>query len=510
MTQSAAVTVPGLIRAPGSFAAANRQRRFVARGKTLQFRWVLSFVLLHAALGVLCKYSGWVATAHALGTFVLGLYLASAGRGLFQVACWGAYVVGAEVLWRMAGASLPWEYAKYAVSLVLLISWLRSRPRIIPKAPLIYFLLLLPAVIPALVEVPLSEARKLISFNLSGPLSIMVCALFFSQVQLDERCMQRLMAWLIFPVSAIAAAILFGLSTAANVEFGSGANFAASGGFGPNQVSGVLGFGALYGLLLALNLRLNMKLRLLFLALALWFAAHSALSFSRTGLYLLAAGLLAALPFLSLRWLLGPKNLILACLALVAGLATWGYLVRFTGGMISQRFANTGTTGRDRIAAEDLQQWRESPVLGVGVGVSSFARSAGTATRTGAHTEYTRLLAEHGLVGLAAAVFLLVVSLRPLASGLSGFTKAAVLAGVVWALSSLLASALRTALPGFLIGLGYAQAAVAHRGRTRGHVQSAILWSRGPSVTGRPSPISRLRSSILGARRSTRPPASDH
>jgi hypothetical protein len=510
MTQVVTIRGPRLLRAPSRFAPANRQRPFIAQRKAVRFGWVIGLTALHVLLGVLCKQSKWVATAHALSTLIFGLYLALASRGPFRVACWGAYAVGAEVLWRMAQAPLPWEYAKYAVSLVLLISWLRSRPRIVPKPPLIYFLLLLPAVIPTLVEVPLSEARKLVSFNLSGPLSIMACAFFFSRVQLDERRMQRLMAWLVFPVSAIAAAILFGLSTSANVEFGSGSNFAASGGFGPNQVSGSLGLGALYGLLLALNLRLNMRLRLLFLALALWFAAHSALSFSRTGLYLLAAGLLAALPFLSLRRLLRPKNLILACLALVVGLASWGYLVRFTGGRISQRFANTALTGRDRIAGEDLQEWREHPVLGAGVGVSSLARSAGTATRTGAHTEYTRLLAEHGILGLAAAVFLLVVSLRPLATGLSGFTKAAVLAGVVWALLSLLASAMRTALPGFLVGLGYAQAALAHRARTRWAAPSAVGWSRGPAVIGRLSPISHLRSSMFGARCSTRPPTTGH
>jgi hypothetical protein len=491
VTQLASARGLGLIRPANPFTASNWRGRLAVQNQAMQFGWVLSLVVLHAALGVLCKHSRWFATAHALGTFVLGLCLVFAPRGQFRVACWSAYVVGAEVLWRMTGAYLPWEYAKYAVSLVLLISWLRSRPRIIPKPPLIYFLLLLPAAIPTLAEAPLSEVRKLISFNLSGPLSIMACALFFSRVQLDERRMGRLMAWLIFPLSAIAAAILFGLSTSANVEFGSGANFAASGGFGPNQVSGSLGLGALYGLLLALDLRLNTKLRLLFLALSLWFAAHSALSFSRTGLYLLAAGLLAAAPFLSLRGLLSPKNLILACVALVAGLATWAYLVRFTGGMISSRFANTGVTGRDRIAGLDLEIWKQNTLSGVGLGLSAKDRAQSAGDFHASHVEYTRLLAEHGLFGLAAAVFLLVVSLRPLVTGLSGFTKAAVVAGVVWALASMLASAMRTALPGFLIGLGYAQAALAHKGRTRWGTQSAVGWSGEPAVTGPPSTISR-------------------
>ena len=42
---------------------------------------------------------------------------------------------------------------------------------------------------------------------------------------------------------------------------------------------------------------------------------------------------------------------LLLCFALLAGLSTWIYLVHFTGGQISERFANTDSTGRDRIAA---------------------------------------------------------------------------------------------------------------------------------------------------------------
>jgi hypothetical protein len=434
----------------------------LAEPKAFRLGVVIGLVLLHAVLGVLCKQSRWVAVAHALGTLIFGLYLSLTSRELLRVACWGAYVVGAEVLWRMAQAPLPWEYAKYAVSLVLLISLMRNRPARVPWTPVVYFLLLLPAVIPTFVELPLQEVRNPLSFNLSGPLSVAVCALFFSQVEMDSRRIQRLMVSLILPVTSIAAAALLGLTLVENIEFGAGANFAASGGFGPNQVSAILGLGALNGFLLALNLQLKWKLRITFLILALWLAAQAALSFSRTGIYLLGIGLLVAIPFFSRRWLLRGGTIIILSLTVAAGLGAWAFLGSFTGGKINERFASTDVTGRDRIAKGDLETWKENILLGVGVGMSPAAR-ARTGDFHASHVEYTRLIAEHGLLGLIAGLLLLSFVVRPFANGSSGFTKAVVLAGAVLALAALAASGMRTAMPGFLLGLTWARVSVLPR-----------------------------------------------
>src|SRR5437867_3679493 len=157
MTQSMSALSPALVQTGQPFRDVNRQHRLGAQGKTLRLGWVIGFVALHVLLGVLCKGSRWAATFHALSTLAVGLYLALTTRDLYRVACWGAYAVGAEVLWRLAGAPLPWEYAKYAVSLVLLISFLRGGPRSFVWTPVAYFLLLLPAAILSLTQMPLQE-----------------------------------------------------------------------------------------------------------------------------------------------------------------------------------------------------------------------------------------------------------------------------------------------------------------------------------------------------------------
>jgi O-antigen ligase len=435
--------------------------RAAALARPLHFNWVLGMLLLHALLGAVFKNSSLLATAHALGTLLLGLYLAIRRRPMFHLACWGMYMAGAEVLWRMTGANLIWEYGKYAISLVFLIRLFRGGFKSISWTPVIYFLLLLPAVVPTLLSAfsprGMEDVRKLLSFNLSGPLSVVACSLFFSRIRLTDSRTRRLAVWMVLPIAGIAGAIVFGLTSLEHLEFGKGSNLLASGGFGPNQVSGFLGLGAFFAALLALDPRLNVRLRLLFVAVALWFATHAALSFSRTGIYLLGAGLAVALPFCSIRRMLRPQTLLLVAAAVGAGLVTWGFLMRYTEGRIGERLSSTSLTRRDLIAVQDIAIWKKNLFLGAGVGSSSIAHSEGTAGRVGAHTEYTRLLAEHGLLGAIAAILLLKLAARPLFTMPPGFTKGALLGASGMTLLWMAASAMRNAAPGLLIGLASAR-----------------------------------------------------
>jgi O-antigen ligase len=463
--------------------------------RPLRFNWVLGMLILHALLGALFKNSSRIATLHALGTLFFGLYLAMRGRPMFHLACWSMYVAGAEVLWRMTGANLIWEYGKYSVSLVLLIRVLRGGLKSIYWTPVIYFMLLMPAVVPTILgsfsPQGLEDARKLLSFNLSGPFSVLACSLFFSQVHLTDLRTRRLAVWMVLPIAGIAGAILSGLTSLEHLEFGRGSNLLASGGFGPNQVAGLLGIGAFFAVLLALDLRLEARLRFLFLAVTLWFAAHSALSFSRTGIYLFGAGLVVALPFLSIRNLFRPQTILVVALAIGVGLVTWAFLMRYTEGKIGERFSSSALTGRDIIAMQDIAIWKKNVILGAGVGSSSIAHSESTAGRVGSHTEYTRLLAEHGFLGIIAALLLLKMAARPLFTMPLGLTKGALLGGSVATLLWMTASAMRNAAPGLLIGLAAARFS---RPRPRVLRRPAAAAAAAPLASGRP-PIARSRAS---------------
>src|SRR5207249_3886774 len=99
----------------------------------------------------------------------------------------------------------------------------------------------------------------------------------------------------------------------------------------------------------------NLAAALLGLALVTYFLGQSAITFSRTGLYLGIAGL-GATCFALLR---SRRHSLMSLLFGVLGLAlvalTLATLNNFTGGKLAERFTDTRPTGRDTIASMDLQ-----------------------------------------------------------------------------------------------------------------------------------------------------------
>ena len=73
---------------------------------------------------------------------------------------------------------------------------------------------------------------------------------------------------------------------------------------------------------------------------------------------------------------------------------------------LTERFRDLDTTGRLGAATTDLQVFSENPILGVGVGRSIEFHDTIEGISLAAHTEYTRLLAEHGLFGLLAIIII--------------------------------------------------------------------------------------------------------
>src|SRR5690606_38226942 len=102
----------------------------------------------------------------------------------------------------------------------------------------------------------------------------------------------------------------------------------------------------------------------------------------------------------------------LVVVALV-GIVLFARLDEFTGGALGSRFRDTDPTGRDELAQEDVEVWLDHPVMGVGPGRAYAYRDvAGPLEEAAAHTEFTRLLAEHGVLGLLAIATLGAVAVR--------------------------------------------------------------------------------------------------
>ncbi len=430
------------------------------------FRWVL-FFFAHFPLFVLMYLARPVATAHAGATFLVGLYVALGDKTkLYRVAYVGAYICGSEVLWRMAKAGVFWEFGKYATSALFFLALLRLGRLKMPILPLLYMAMLIPSIVlTATANLPQDaidsgvDPRDLISFNMSGPLGLFVCTWFFSSMKFTRPQLQKLFLVLISPIVGIGIYTLITTLSAKAIKFTGESNFATSGGFGPNQVSSMLGLGAMLAFLYMQGDKVSPTVRMLMLGGMLFMAMQSAMTFSRGGLYNAAIGAMLAVLFLFRD---GRSRVKIIFSILLFGLALQYFVIpqldNFTGGAITHRFQDASLTGRDELALGDFALWAGHPVFGVGPGMAKWDRQVDFIPAA-AHTEFTRLVAEHGTFGLVAFLLLLLMAVRSVQLARDPWHKALVAAMLGWAFVFMMNAAMRLVAPAFILGLTMAQLA---------------------------------------------------
>ncbi len=418
---------------------------------------IVAFLVGHAALALAMWVVPAVSTLHALVCLGVGVGVAATTRRPRNIAIVVAYIVGSEVLWRMTRFGLFHEFGKYAISLILVIALARMRARRNRLLALGYFVLLLPSVLLTLTsDLGFDEIRKQLSFNLSGPLSLSLCVIFFSSLRLTRDDIQRVFFAVIGPAVGIAAVTAFATAAVQEIEFTGASNFATSGGFGPNQVSSAMGLGLLLCLLLLLERGQPWRLRLPLLAVSTALAAQAALTFSRGGLILALAGMLVAVVYL-VRDSRTRVTLMLVG-SLLFGVGKYVVIPQlevFTQGKLSERYSSIDPSGRGKLAGFDLEIFSDAPLLGVGPGVAPEMRKE-MGHFGAAHTEFTRLLAEHGFLGGLAILILIALGVRTVRDAKTLRARAFVMAMLVWVTLFLAVNAMRMVAPSFMFGLACA------------------------------------------------------
>ena len=96
-----------------------------------------------------------------------------------EAVLWSAYIVGSEVLFRMSKGLIFYEFPKYMVFIFLLTGLIvEKKKQNISLIYLIYILLLLFGI--TFSDIPYPESiRTNIIFNLSGPILLGLCAIYF-------------------------------------------------------------------------------------------------------------------------------------------------------------------------------------------------------------------------------------------------------------------------------------------------------------------------------------------
>lgn len=377
-----------------------------------------------------------------------------------------AYLVGLEILLRMANANVIWEFGKYSVLAILLPACLFKQEKG-GRQFWWFFVFLLPSII--VVNFPdFNELRTGLSFNLSGPLLLATSAYYFYDKPFNWEQVGRLLFYLGLPVISLVIYLTLITPDLSQIQFALSSAGGVAGGFGANQVSTILGAGiVVFGTAYLANFSLT-PYRWLDYALLFMLAFRGLMTFSRGGMIGAAGALLVGWITLGITRteVKGRQNLLLSLLAIVAaGGIAWNILNEASEGKLALRYqgetiashkygqeANI-TTGRLQIFKRQLTAFAQSPMLGIGPGMGEYYRLNDGSTIGIPHAEYTRLIGQHGILGVIALMIIVIVPLnRYRRTG--GFTKVWLAIFVGLAALTMAHSAMRLAMTGFFYGMG--------------------------------------------------------
>jgi hypothetical protein len=338
------------------------------------------------------------------------------------------YFASFEALGRLAGSDpyIPYELGKYIILFLCPLGIILSRNQSAKgMIGLVILILSIPAVL-------FDESNQVtfndIKFNLLGLLNIGVAIWFFSTLNLK---LETLISWskpLVYPIISVLIFTIIRTPNLDEVEFSLGANFATAGGFGSNQVSTILGLGVfVFAVAILLNYKISGYKWLDGLILGL-FTIQGLLTFSRGGMIGGFIGVFVVMFYLTklsvterrvlripnFKKFILPVGILLFILMMAANLITGGMLLlRYMGetqGTLAgsaEKNLNKITTNRSDIFMEDVDLFIDHGLLGVGVGASTYMRDQYKGYAP--HVELSRLLAEHGLLGLIIFSLFLVI-----------------------------------------------------------------------------------------------------
>jgi len=422
-----------------------------------EFRIIALVSIIHLPLGLVLYNAGQLAILHPAIVFAFGVYLATKKKvALSIVVLVVSYIVGAEVLWRMAKIPIYWESGKYMSASIMIIALLVRRRLRIPPVAAVYFLLLLPSCFLILAGSNFSRISEILSFTMSGPFLFLICCWFFQSTGLRPFEFKRLLIVAMLPLLSVALTTLFYTVANEDLQFTGESNLATSGGFGPNQVSSMLGLGVFLSLAGLILFEKRSRFSIYFAVSALFMAALSVMTFSRGGIYNAIGAVLVLILFQSRNISTSLKRVApLFVLAAIFLLVIFPYLNSFTGGALEERFDDTGTTNRWEILEADIQVFLENPLFGVGVGESREARKRLLEFGAVSHTEFSRLLSEHGAFGLGALAALAIMVFTNLRRPNSTPGKAFIAGAIAWSFFFMMNAGMRLAAPSFMLGLAF-------------------------------------------------------
>ena len=420
-------------------------------------------LLLHVIIGVLLFYIPFLSKLYGLSTILFGLlYIVKNQNKNNEVLQVAAYIVGSEALLRMTGGTISYEFSKYGVTFFSLIGMYFSGFSKNALPYWIFLILLIPGVVIATAVLNFdTEIRKTIAFNISGPVCLSLTSIYCYQRVISFNQINKILLFCGLPIVSMVVYLILYTPDLKDVLINTGSNYQTSGGFGPNQVATILGLGMF---IFFSRFLLESKTKFLFalnVIVFIFIAYRGLITFSRGGVLTGFIMIVILIFFLYNNSKNSGKGKIsfLIIFSILLTLATWSYTSSTTGGLIDKRYANqdakgrekeSALTGREGIIENEINNFIENPIFGIGVAKGYELRKIQSGFVSVSHNEITRMLAEHGSLGVMG---LLILFFTPMILYLDNKQNIYIFCFLAFWLLTINHAAMRLAAPAFIYSL---------------------------------------------------------
>ena len=423
----------------------------------------ISLLILHAIIAVAVFVLPFLSKVYALLIPIIGFFIVYRKKNRNNEALLvAAYLVGVEVFLRMTGGNFNNEYVKITVIFFMLLGMVYSNFSSNAFIYAFFLLLLIPGVLIAMNAADFDvDIKKALVFNLSGPFCLCICAIYMFNRRIVFSDLQNIVLAMGIPIITTTVYLFLYNPSVKDVVTGTQSNFETSGGFGPNQVSTILGLG-MFVFFSQLVLFSKSKKEMIINGILLICISYRAIvTFSRGGVI---AGIVMIICLLMLLYYFSNSmgkskiGLIFVLMGFLA-LGVWSYTSLQTRGMIEKRYANKDAKGREKkdrlggreaIIDADLKLFFDNPILGIGAGMGKELRKDSLGEEVAAHNEISRMLSEHGLFGIIGLLILLTV---PFILYINNRQHLYFLSFFIFWLLTINHAAMRTAAPAFVYAL---------------------------------------------------------
>ena len=297
-------------------------------------------VLIHVIIGLVIFVVPLLSKIYALLIPIVGLSIVIRNQNRNnEVIFVAAYLVGVEVFLRMTGGNFNNEYVKFLVIFFMIIGMFYSNFSIRSFLYIVFLVLLIPGILVAASVDNLDfDLKKAIAFNLSGSLCLAIASMYMYKKKLLFSELQNVLVTLGLPIVSTVVYLFLYNPSVKDVVTGTQSNFETSGGFGPNQVSTILGLG-MFVFFSQLVLFSKSKKEIILNAILLIFVSYRGIAtFSRggviTGVVMILCILLLLFAFSNDR---GRKKITLVFLLVgVLGAGIFSYTSLQTSGLIEK------------------------------------------------------------------------------------------------------------------------------------------------------------------------------